>query len=38
MGGNATGIFISEVQSAGYERDLRVGDQILEVKVKSIIC
>ena len=31
LGGNATGIFVSDVKSAGYDLGIRVGDQILEV-------
>ena len=31
LGGNATGIFVCDVKSPGYDLGIRVGDQLLEV-------
>ncbi len=35
LGGNATGIFVCDVKSPGYDLGIRVGDQILEVSIFS---
>jgi hypothetical protein len=36
LGGNATGIFVCDVKSPGYDLGIRVGDQILEVSFESV--
>ena len=37
LGGNATGIFVCDVKSPGYDLGIRVGDQVLEVSILTWI-